>query len=214
MNIEREHPGSPDYINTPAWDEQFVRLLHDLRGHLDNILHGAKRIGSASDTTEGPHFLERVLNAADGIDRSRAAMSKMIDPFQTMLIVSTYPRFGVRTSSFRGITPGARHWRATAWFRFEGQGAELQEVDVTFCLTEKQAAMLSEPDFEYKRGYITNRCFSLEQAVDAGVKALIERFGDEIVVEHGGYVHADNRLAYNGKTKARERVNASIKDNR
>ena len=204
--MERK-PGSPDYINRTARDRAWSRLLHDTSAYLSNVLQGTRNILRYVDNERGygpSTVADKIKRSVSSIDATRKYIEGRIAPFKTMLIEDRYPRFGVKLESFRGLGVGAVHWNARGWYLFPG--GEYQEFAVGYIMNDKQAALLSEPDYTYHRGDYCERFFSEDEAVNAGVRELVKRFGYEIVVERGAIHYDDNAIAHDGMEKAAKRL--------
>ena len=200
---------NPDYLNRPALEQGFLKLLHDINAHMANIRQGGTNIRRYIDNEFGDGRVpsataDRIRRAVSNVAASTRAVDSMMNPFLAARAERRHPRFGVKLESFRGLGIGAVHWNARGWYCFPG--GEYQEFIVGYNMTEKQAALLSEPDYTYHRGDYCERFFSEDEAVAKGVEDLIHRFGDEITIERGAFHYETNPIAYSGADKAAERL--------
>ena len=106
------------------------------------------------------------------------------------------PRYGIETHTW-----GRLHWYGHAW-RESDEGARYERWELTHLITQKEADTLNaldgndpdQPFGAYKAGEECIR-FELEsEVVEAGVKLLREKFGDDIEIEHGNFVYIENPI--------------------
>lgn len=124
-------------------------------------------------------------------------------------------RYGIKVSSWRGISLGAEHWYGKAWAvnddiadrvvrsRFNGSGPRRGETqywdrddnelpehqwewDIQRKLSTEDAKILTKKDqYQWRPGTLSNRFDSEGQVMEAGISLLTKKFGPDITIIDG-----------------------------
>ena len=102
-------------------------------------------------------------------------------------------RYGVRITSYRGISINAEHWYAKAW---RDDGTRLEERDAERRLSAAEAADLNRKDecvgATYRAGDASKRFETRECALAAGVGKVRKAWGHDGPIEEGSAVYENN----------------------
>ncbi len=110
-------------------------------------------------------------------------------------------RCGIEISSFIFCgAMNAEHFYGEAWWETPRSKYSTDKEKLTQPMSEKMAKYLNKKDdswgsrYGYKKGDMTERFDTKEQVKKAGIKFLTEKFGENIIIEDGSSVYADNEL--------------------
>lgn len=107
-------------------------------------------------------------------------------------------RYGIEVTTFN-FSIGGEHYYGKAWATQDENG-KYSNTELTRVMDEDIARKLSVKDRDYHATYeagdTTERFDREQEVIDAGVQYLVERFGENIVVEVGLPQYRNRRIVY------------------